>query len=114
VKAGSGIDVTAKVKNSGARSVEEVVQVYLRDDEASVRTPKSSLVAFRRVTLGPGVEKAVRFNVPARAMRLVTESGERIYEPGRFTVFVGGACPDPRAQALGAPKPAQVGFELTK
>jgi beta-glucosidase len=114
LEAGEGLGVTARVKNSGERSVEEVVQVYLRDDEASVRTPKSSLVAFRKVTLGPQVEKSVRFNVPASALQLVTESGERIYEPGRFTIFVGGASPGPRAEQLGAPRPAQASFELSE
>lgn len=114
VKAGQSLDLTVNVKNSGERPVDEVVQVYLRDDEASVRTPKSSLVAFRRVTLGPGVSKAVRFTIPGRAMRLVTEAGERIYEPGKFTVFVGGASPTPRAEALGSPPPVQQSFELTE
>jgi beta-glucosidase len=110
VAAGAPLAATATVRNTGTTAMSEVVQLYLSDIEASVRVPRAQLVGFRRVALGPGQTRKVTFEIPARAMQLVNEQGERLFEPGRFRVTVGAAAPRPRAEALGSPKPAAAEF----
>jgi len=113
IAAGSPIRATVMVKNTGAVSVDEVVQLYLTDLEASVRVPRASLVGFRRVPIRPGQSQRVEFEVPATAMQVVTDTGERRLEPGTFRLTAGGASPGLRAEELGSPKPAMVEFEVS-
>ncbi len=114
LKPGDEQTAMVRITNKSTRPVEEVVQLYLADLEASVRTPVSTLVAFERVKLGAKQTRSVELTIPASAMQIVTESGERRFEPGRFAVHAGPASPGPRAQSLGAPAALQETFELRK
>jgi len=89
-----------------------VVQLYIRDDEATARTPLRALKAVQRVRLAPGEAQTVRFEITPQMMELVDEEGEALLEPGTFTVWAAAACPDERSEELGAPKPAMARFEL--
>ncbi|HTU11359.1 MAG TPA: glycoside hydrolase family 3 N-terminal domain-containing protein, partial [Allosphingosinicella sp.] len=51
------VKVNVEVTNTGARAGDEVVQLYVRDDEASVTRPVIELKRFQRVTLQPGEKK---------------------------------------------------------
>lgn len=107
-----GLVVSALVRNEGDREAEEVVQLYLHDLEASVSVPRWALKEFERIRLAPGASERVAFAITPRMLELVDEEGERRMEPGRFRALIGGACPHPRAQELGAPAPAVVEFEV--
>ncbi len=89
IRGGDSIHVRVEVSNTGARAGEEVVQVYVRDDVASVSQPVRSLKAFRRVSLAPGEKRTVSFVLAADALALYDRSMRRVIEPGTFTVFVG-------------------------
>jgi beta-glucosidase len=54
VHTGENVSVSVDVKNSGSRSGEEVVQLYVTELEASAPVPIRSLQAFRRVKLKAG------------------------------------------------------------
>jgi len=88
--AGDDLKVTVRVRNSGAYAGDEVVQMYLSDLEASVRVPVRSLVGFTRVSLEPGAAQEVSFTITSEQMRIVNDAGERVLEPGKFRVEVGG------------------------
>lgn len=88
------LEISCIVRNTGEVIGDEVVQVYLRDEAASLPVPRHSLAAFKRVRLGPGSEQRVTLTVPPRAFALVDEEGNWVIEPGAFTVFVGGGQPD--------------------
>jgi beta-glucosidase len=113
VRPGDGVTIRARVTNEGEVAGEEVVQAYLRDVEASVDTPRWSLVGVRRIGLGPGGSKTVTFTVTPGMMTLVDRAGVRKFEPGEFRITIGGASPGRRAQDLGAPTPVTAVFELT-
>ena len=49
---------------------------------------------FRKVRLEPGEEKQVTFMLTPRQLAVINENGEKIIEPGNFTVYLGGAQPD--------------------
>ena len=82
------------VKNNGIYDSNEVVQVYLKDLEASVRVPNIKLVGFQNVSLKTGEEKELSFEINSNQMCIVNMEGKYIFEPGEFRVFVGGAAPD--------------------
>ncbi len=91
--AGEGVDVSVDVENSGPVAGEEVVELYVRDVEASVPVPIRSLQGFRRVLLRPGEKRTVRFTVPARAFAIVDDNGAWTFEPGAFEISAGGKQP---------------------
>jgi beta-glucosidase len=108
--AGASLTATVTVRNTSTRSLDEVVQLYVSDLQASVRVPQASLIGFRRVKLAPGQSHAVAFDVPSSALQLVNEAGERVLEPGAFRLTAAAAAPGPRALELGSPKPATAEF----
>jgi len=81
--------VTVDVRNTGDRAGDEVVQVYVRDDVASVAQPVRALKAFRRVTLGPGEMQSVAFKLGPDSFALYDRQMRRVVEPGTFTIYVG-------------------------
>jgi len=83
------LEVVVWVTNTGRRRGEEVVQLYVRDDVASVTRPVKELKGFTRVELAPGETKAVRFRLPVRALRFWGLEGGWVVEPGWFTLWVG-------------------------
>jgi beta-glucosidase len=59
------ISVSVDVKNTGTRAGEEVVQMYIRYPNSSVRRPRKELKGFKRVALQPGQTKTVRIELKA-------------------------------------------------
>ena len=78
-----------KVKNTGQRSGQETVLVYLHDEAASVTRPSRQLKAFKKLELQPGQEETLRFNLTWHDMSFIGLDMKRIVEPGAFQVMVG-------------------------
>ncbi|BFI95094.1 MAG: glycoside hydrolase family 3 C-terminal domain-containing protein [Rhodanobacter sp.] len=92
LKAGDPLQVSAELRNAGARAGDEVVQVYL-DVPPSPLAPRHVLVGFRRVHLAPGERRRVEFILSPRDVSRVDAAGTRAVEPGRYRVFIGGGQP---------------------
>lgn len=92
-----GLAVEVTVRNTGARTGTETVQVYLRDDVASVARPDRALVAFAKVTLDAGESRRVALLIDARRLACYDEHMHFGIEPGTFTVMVGASASDIRA-----------------
>ena len=112
IKKGQSVEVEATLTNTGAVEGEEVVQLYITDMKASVRTPLFSLKGFRRVKLKPGESATVKFTVTPEMMMLVNNDGKSILEPGQFKISVGGALPGKRSETLGVQKHQEAMFEV--
>ncbi len=92
--------VTVRLVNTGPRRGTEVVQVYVRSLEASVRRPDRELAGFAKVSLDPGAEATVEIELGPDAYRYwdVETHGWRS-DPGRYEVLVGVSSRDIRASA---------------
>jgi len=90
---GAPVAVAVEVQNAGAVPADEVVQLYVTDAEASGPVPLRALKGFQRVSLKPGEKRVVGFTLDERALSLVGKGGERLVEPGRFKIAVGGKQP---------------------
>lgn len=106
------IDVEATVSNTGKSEGEEVVQLYLTDLETSIAAPLYSLNGIQRVKLKPGSSSVVKFTITSEMMELVNAKGERIIEPGKFKVSIGGSLPGKRSETLGASKSLETFFTV--
>lgn len=91
VRMGDSLTVAVDVANTGARAGDDVVQLYLRDDAASVTRPVRQLVGFRRVTLRPGERQTVRFTLRPEHLAFYDGTMRRVVEPGAFTLWAGGS-----------------------
>lgn len=104
IRKNENIKATFTVQNKGDQDAEEVVQLYIKDVEASVVVPHLSLKDFQRVHLKAGEKKEVSFMITPEMLKLVSEKGEKVLEKGIFKLFVGGNQPDERSALLGAAK----------
>lgn len=94
LRAGEELTATVTVRNTGNRTCDEVVQLYLCDRTASVVRPEKELKGFRRITLAPGEEAAVTFSITEPMLRFWNADNRFVSEPGRFDVFIGANCRD--------------------
>ncbi|GAA1564278.1 MULTISPECIES: glycoside hydrolase family 3 N-terminal domain-containing protein [Kribbella] len=85
---------TVRVRNTGDRAGDEVVQLYLRDLVAQVARPLKVLTGFARVSLEPGQAADVTFRVHADRTAYTGPDLRRIVEPGEFDVMVGTSALD--------------------
>jgi beta-glucosidase len=86
--------VTVRVRNTGDRDGDEVVQLYLRDVVASVTRPVRQLTGFLRVGLAAGAAADVEFVVHTDRTSFTDRAQRRVVEPGDLEVLVGSSSAD--------------------
>ncbi len=94
------VKVNVDVTNTGKRAGDEVVQLYVRDDEASVTRPLIELKRFQRVTLKPGEKKTVSFELTPDDLSLWNVQMKHVVEPGTFTISAGPNSVDLKSTTL--------------
>jgi hypothetical protein len=92
------VEIACTLRNAGARPGSEVVQLYVRDEVASVTRPVQELRGFARVALAPGRAVRVRFALPADMLCFTGPEGRRIVEPGTFVARLGASSQDVRLE----------------
>jgi beta-glucosidase len=85
-----------RVKNTGKVAGEEVVQLYIRDDYASLPRPVRELKGFTRVSLDPGETKTITFHLPVDQLAYYDSEFHLQVEAGRIEVMVGSSSDDIR------------------
>jgi len=92
-KTAAGLRVTSRVKNAGQRAGDEVAQLYLGFPDLP-GAPRIALRGFERVSLQPGEEKEVAFDLSPRDLSSVDPSGVRRIAAGHYRLSVGSGQPD--------------------
>lgn len=91
-KKDSAVTVKVKVKNTGNKAGAEVVQVYVKDEKASVERPEKELKGFSKVFLNAGETKQLSIVLPQSAFTYFDEKSKKwVLEPGKFTILVGNS-----------------------
>lgn len=90
------VTITAKITNIGNRYGTEIVQLYLRDEYASMVRPVKELAGFARVELEPGEMKEVIFRVAPSQMAFLDRAGNWKIEQGKIGVQIGASSEDIR------------------
>ena len=101
------------VENRGDRAVQEVVQLYMKDESSPDAPPNPILCGFRRVELGVGETKTVDIPIEPSAFTVVNAAGERIPGSGTWTLYAGLGQPDPRTARLTGKTAASVSIWRT-
>jgi beta-glucosidase len=106
IAANQAARIAVDVANTGTRVGDEVVQLYIHDDEASVTRPVIELKRFQRVTLQPGERRTVTFELTPDDLALWNPEMKKVVEPGTFTISSGSNSVDLKSAKLtvtGAP-----------
>ncbi|MET7670461.1 glycoside hydrolase family 3 N-terminal domain-containing protein [Micromonospora luteifusca] len=94
VRAGDSVGVEVTITNTGKRAGEEVVQLYVRDPQATVTRPVLELKGFARVSAAAGQRVAVRFDLPTAQLGFYDRNMDYTVEPGQIEVYVGFSSDD--------------------
>src|SRR5215216_436005 len=89
IPANGKLTVSVEVENTGKRTGDEVVQLYIRDLVASMTRPVKELKGFQRVTLQPGEKRRVEFVLAQEHLGFWNREMRYVVEPGEFRVMVG-------------------------
>ena len=90
---------TVTLENRG-RVTEDVVQLYIRDNDSQDAPVNPILCGFQRVSLAAGECKTVSVSIDPAAFTVVNEAGERIPGSGSWTLYAGLGQPDARTEEL--------------
>ena len=95
-KVGEKINISFEIKNTGNRAGDEVAQIYLRDQVASVARPVQALKGFERIHLEPGASKIIKLTLLPEDFEMLNAKMQTVIEPGDFTIMVGSSSRDIR------------------
>jgi beta-glucosidase len=100
IKPDDTLQVSVDVTNTGLRAGKEVVQLYVRDEQARLQRPEKELKGFAKVHLEPGECKTVTLSIGRSALAYYDDRAHQwIAEAGTFDVLVGASSQDIRATA---------------
>jgi beta-glucosidase len=97
IASSGSVQVHVDVKNTGERAGDEVVQLYVHNNDVGTVQPKEQLQGFERISLKPGESKTVSFSLPIEQLSYWdTSKHAYVINQGRFDVMVGSASDDLR------------------
>lgn len=82
------LEISADVTNSGTRTGNELVQLYVRDLVGSLTRPVRELKGFEHVTLKAGENRRVTFTLTEETLAFTRADGTKGIEPGNFHVWI--------------------------
>ena len=94
VAPGKKITVSARVTNTGKRDGEEVVQVYVSNENKTIKAPLKALKGFKRIPLKAGESKMVQFTLSPQDLSTVDDKGKLKQNKGKIMISIGGGQPD--------------------
>ncbi|PRY52996.1 beta-glucosidase [Arcticibacter pallidicorallinus] len=87
-----------RLTNTGKVTGEEVVQLYIHDEVASIARPLKQLKGFQKLSLKPGESRELKFTIKSELLSFYDNDLNWIAEPGKFKLMVGSASDDIRLQ----------------
>jgi beta-glucosidase len=109
------VTISVDVENIGEYVGDEVVQLYLHDQLASITRPVCELKGFKRITLQPGEKRTIAFYMPVSHLGFYDHQMNFVVEPGLVDVMIGSSSTDIRARGLfeivGVVTPVEQAFE---
>uniref|UniRef100_UPI00260ECB19 glycoside hydrolase family 3 protein n=1 Tax=Fluviicola sp. TaxID=1917219 RepID=UPI00260ECB19 len=86
--------VRFKLKNTGKRDGDEVVQLYIKDVLSSIVRPVQELKGFQRIHLKAGEETEIIFEITPELLEQLDAELKPVVEPGIFRIMIGSSSRD--------------------
>ena len=83
------VTASVTVTNTGSRSGDEIVQLYIHDIYASSTRPVKELRGFRKVHIPAGESVTVAFPITREELSFYNHDLEWVCEPGDFEIMIG-------------------------
>lgn len=97
--------VRVRITNTGSRSGEETLQLYLHDEIATLSRPTHELKGFAKVKLKPNESQWITFTITPEMRSFRDSHLNLIQEPGDFRVTVGSSALDQKLRTILTIKP---------
>jgi beta-glucosidase len=98
-KKDANLTVKVNIRNSGKTAGDEVVQLYIHDDVASVTPFDKTLCGFERVHLDVGETKTLTFTITPRSFGLYNRDKQFVVEAGKFKLMIGASSENIKLEA---------------
>ncbi len=95
-KVGESVNISLKVRNVGKVMGDEVIQLYIRDEYASMPRPVKEMKGYQRINLMPNEEQTITFHLPVDQLAFYDEDLKLCLEAGRILVMAGSSSEDIR------------------
>ncbi len=115
MKSGGTVDIRLSVANTGKTAGDEVVQLYICDELASIPRPVMELKGFCRIPFTPGESRTVIFHLPVDLLAFYDENLDLIVESGKIQVMLGSSSKDIRARGefeIVGPRKSKIGKRM--
>ncbi|NBT08437.1 MAG: beta-glucosidase BglX [Chitinophagia bacterium] len=89
LKGNQKLMATVTVKNIGAVTGKEVVQLYIRDIVGTATRPIQELKGFQKIELAPGESRKVSFEITPELLKFYNTDLKYDWESGDFNIMVG-------------------------
>lgn len=100
MQADGSVEASVMVSNAGQRDGDEVVQLYIHQQAASIARPVKELRGFQRIHLKAGETRRVTFCIDREQLQYLNAQGDPVLEPGLFDIMIGGNSDDVLSQTL--------------
>jgi beta-glucosidase len=101
IRTTENLKISVEVENTGKMDGDEVVELYTKILDEKVLVPIHALQGFKRIFLKSGEKKKVEFTIKPEQFSCINDKNQRVVEPGRIQVFVGGRQPSQNALKSG-------------
>lgn len=95
-KAFNQFEISFQVKNIGSFDGDEVAQLYIHDEYASVVQPLKQLKCFERFFLRSGEKRRITFELTGDDLSIINQEMKKVVEPGTFKLMIGASSDDIR------------------
>ena len=96
------------MKNESGVDTDEVIELYMQDENAPLAPPNPVLCGFQRIRLKAGEEQVFSLPIDPQAFTVVDEEGNRREGSGNWILYAGFGAPDRRTEELTGRKAAAV------
>ncbi len=100
IMVGDSVKISCRITNTGAVKGDEVVQLYIRDELASVARPVKELKGFQRISLESGESADCKFILGPSAFEMLDQDLNLVIEPGEFRIMIGSSSRDIRLRGI--------------
>ncbi|MCY3414917.1 MAG: glycoside hydrolase family 3 C-terminal domain-containing protein [Candidatus Heimdallarchaeota archaeon] len=105
------LQVEVEVRNTGEVNSDEIVQYYIHLDSSGIKTPNYQLCGFKRISLKPGQNKNITYELTEDMFKVIDNDGKSI-PANSGILYVGGSQPDSRSQELTGVLPLSINISF--
>lgn len=95
------VQIITTTQNTGTMDGDEVVELFTKILDAKVPVPVHALQGFKHIFLRSGEKKIVEFDLKPEQFSIINDKNQRVVEPGRIQLSIGGRQPSQEALTSG-------------